>query len=231
MDYSPHAADITKAILAFHGHRAEHVFADFVEMSALAICNAVTFGKAREKREARYMQIVGKYKAEEISKFPLMLAKLTMALEERMHDVLRVVFHELSMHNSRIGQFFTPYDICKLMASLTLTNPLEIVEKHGFVKLSEPAAGSGAMVIASVDYLNDTWLNYQQEIHVTAVDVDPMCVHMAYVQFSLLNIPAVVVHGNTLTLEEHAHWYTPAHILGGWDWKLRSRRRAEEAAA
>ncbi len=28
-----------------------------------------------------------------------------------------------------------------------------------------------------------------------------------------------------MSLEEHAHWYTPAHILGGWDWKL--RRKAE----
>src|ERR1035438_3660342 len=64
-------------------------------------------------------------------------------------------------------------------------------------------------------------INYQQHLHVTAVDVDLKCVHMAYLQFALLHIPAVIVHGNSLSLEEFGRWYTPAHILGGWDWKLR----------
>jgi hypothetical protein len=62
---------------------------------------------------------------------------------------------------------------------------------------------------------------------VTAVDVDPKCVHMSYLQFSFLHIPAVIVHGNSLTLEEFDRWYTPAHILHGWDWKL---RRTSEGA-
>jgi hypothetical protein len=42
-------------------------------------------------------------------------------------------------------------------------------------------------------------------------------VHMAYIQLSLLHVPAVVVHGNTLSLEEWGYWYTPAHILDGLD--------------
>jgi hypothetical protein len=44
---------------------------------------------------------------------------------------------------------------------------------------------------------------------------------MAYLQLSLLHIPAVVILGNTLALEEREHWFTPAHILGGWSRKLR----------
>ena len=40
-------------------------------------------------------------------------------------------------------------------------------------------------------------------------------------------IPAVIVHGNSLTLEEWDHWHTPAHIMDGWDWKLRNARPAE----
>lgn len=52
---------------------------------------------------------------------------------------------------------------------------------------------------------------------------------MAYVQLSLLHIPAVVIHGNTLALEERSHWLTPAHIMGGWEWKLAAAdRRAAE---
>ena len=43
---------------------------------------------------------------------------------------------------------------------------------------------------------------------------------MLYLQFSPLYIPAVIVHGNNRGLEEFDHWYTPAHILDGWNWKL-----------
>ena len=46
---------------------------------------------------------------------------------------------------------------------------------------------------------------------------------MAYIHFSLLHIPAIVVHGNSLTLEEWDHWATPAHILGFWDHRLKNR--------
>jgi hypothetical protein len=31
---------------------------------------------------------------------------------------------------------------------------------------------------------------------------------------------AVIIHGNTLSLEEFGRWYTPAHIMDGWTWKL-----------
>lgn len=31
----------------------------------------------------------------------------------------------------------------------------------------------------------------------------------------------MVILGNTLALEEREHWFTPAHILGGWSRKLR----------
>jgi hypothetical protein len=45
---------------------------------------------------------------------------------------------------------------------------------------------------------------------------------------SLLHIPAIVVHGNALTLDVWGLWYTPAHVLGGWGRKL-ERRVAQRA--
>jgi len=51
-------------------------------------------------------------------------------------------------------------------------------------------------------------------------------VHMAYIQLSLLHIPALVVHGNSLSAETWSAWMTPAHVLGLWDIQL---RRQEEA--
>jgi len=43
----------------------------------------------------------------------------------------------------------------------------------------------------------------------------------AVARFALLGIPAVIVLGNTLTLEQREVWHTPGHIMGLWDIKLR----------
>ena len=32
-----------------------------------------------------------------------------------------------------------------------------------------------------------------------------------------------LTHGNALTSEEWEHWYTPAHVIGGWGARLRER--------
>jgi hypothetical protein len=82
------------------------------------------------------------------------------------------------------------------------------------------------MVIALAREMLSQGVNYQQHLHVTAVDIDIRAVHMTYLPLSLLHVPAVVVHGNTLSVEEWSRWYTPAHIIGGWQWRL--RRRAGE---
>ena len=48
---------------------------------------------------------------------------------------------------------------------------------------------------------------------------------MAYVQLSLAHVPAIIVHGNSLSMQEWGHWFTPAHIVGGWDRRLRAHRQ------
>ena len=77
------------------------------------------------------------------------------------------------------------------------------------------------MIIALALELKEQGVNYQKQLHVTAVDVDAKCVHMTYLQLALLHIPAVVVHGNSLSLEEYGRWHTPAHIMNGWNYRLR----------
>lgn len=70
------------------------------------------------------------------------------------------------------------------------------------------------MVMGLVNALKN--VNHCSQIVVTGVDIDLKCVHMAYLQLSLYGIPAVIIHGNTLTCEEWSRWYTPSYIMGGW---------------
>lgn len=204
-------------------HSHWQVFADFCEMSAIAFSNAVDFIH-RDEREERYLQIIKRYDRAELNALAQGLSHLTLAMEHETRDVLGRTFHDLELHNKWAGQFFTPYDVCRMMAQMTIgdTNDLqERIKERGYVTAQEPAVGSGAMVIALAQEMREAGINYQQHLHVTAIDIDLKCVHMAYVQFSLLHIPAVIIHGDTLAVKEYSHWYTPAHLLDGWQWKLR----------
>jgi type I restriction-modification system DNA methylase subunit len=223
--------DLSKTIRELsHRHSTHNVFSDFIEMAALALSNAVDI-RHYEKREARYMEIVRKYSADEVQKFPKALAHLTDAFEEETTDHLGRLFHDLELHNTYRGQFFTPYHLSRMMAQMTFGDDHKaIIGERGFLNAQEPACGSGGMVLALADVMRSAGVNYQKHLHVTAVDIDARCVHMAYVQMTLMHIPAVIVHGNTLTLEEYDHWHTAAHVLGFWDGKLARMRREDRPA-
>lgn len=221
---------IAKLLRSVHNHNPYPLFSDCMESMACAISNAVDFNQ-RAEREKRYMANVERYGRDVMGVFSQVMAHTVEALDQEWGDVLGQTFHELELHNDARGQFFTPYDLCRLMAQMTFgaEDLAEKVAQRGYITAQEPAAGSGAMVIALAEAMKAQGVNYQQHLHVTAIDVDPRAVHMAYVQLSLLHIPAVVIVGNTLSMEMGDHWYTPAHILGGWDWKLRRTEREPEA--
>ncbi|MGY6123672.1 N-6 DNA methylase (plasmid) [Paraburkholderia strydomiana] len=236
----PHKAAIIKLMREFtHSHDPYTVFADFVEVSAIAISSKVDKSQF-EAREKRYLEIVGKYKREEVNRFAAMFAELQMCYRTRIDaigdpgsghepagglgDVLGEIFMALELGNARAGQFFTPYSVSLLMAMMTVGDGASVREQ-GFVTLQEPACGSAGMVVATAQAMHQVGLNYPESLHATCVDIDPRCVHMAYVQLSLMGIPAVVVHGNALSLEVWSVWYTPAHIFVGWGRKLRRGRQ------
>jgi type I restriction-modification system DNA methylase subunit len=202
------------------------IFSDFCELSAITLSNAVDLVH-RGKREARYLQLVKHYNREEIDQFPRLFALLVEALERRgFADLLGELHARLELHNKVAGQYYTPYNVCLCMAKMMLIRDDTVnraLEERGFLTLAEPCVGSGALVIAAAEALHDEKINYQQQLHVTAVDIAATCVHMAYLQFTLLNIPAVVVLGDSLGGEARERWLTPAHIWGLWDVKLRRK--------
>lgn len=204
-----------------HRHHTHEVFRDFCALSALSISNAVDRVHYKE-READYLRIIQRYTKDEAKRFAEMLSSVVLALEDHMQDFLGMCFMDLDLGGHWAGQFFSPYEVAKMMALMACPD-VESFAASGkrFVTYMEPAVGAGAMIIASADALRTNGLNYQQMMHVTAIDLDLTAAHMAYIQFSLLHIPAIVLHGNSLTNKMHSHWITPAHVLGLWDHKLR----------
>lgn len=199
-------------------HQTWRVFADFCEMAAISIAQCPL---PNAEREARYLKLIAAYDhGEERFAFSRMLGAVVAGLEQEPHDFLGSAFMELELGSHWHGQFFTPYEVCRMISEVLIGERCEEIEHRGFVRASEPAAGAGAMVIALAEVLEARGYNPQTQLHVTAVDVDPTAAHMAFVQLALLGIPAHVVVGNTLTLEERETFTTPLHHLGFWNARL-----------
>ncbi|HCC35987.1 MAG TPA: hypothetical protein DEQ02_10345 [Ruminococcaceae bacterium] len=202
------------------------MFSDFVELGALAVANSAdrTAG-VWQKRENRYLEIIKAYQPEEQALFPEMFADLVSALEYELTwsnapvDVLGRLFHGLELHNKYNSQFFTPQPVCDMMAAIALGDGNEQLKKQGYITMNEPCCGSGAMALGFAKAMLDKGLNYCRQLVVAATDIDLKCVHMCYLQLSLYGIPAVVIHGDTITLKEWSHWFTPVYIMGGWRYK------------
>ena len=221
-------ARLIQKLARSRGH--DRVFADFVELSGLSLSNAVD--KAQfDTREARYHDIRKGYAREEFERFPEMLGLLALVMEEAgFDDVLGGIYMELELGNARSGQFFTPYHVSRMMASIAVGDGAD-VRRRGFLDMAEPACGAGGIVIAMADAMQGAGISYQHCLHATCIDIDLRCVHMTYLQAALLHIPAIVLHGNSISGEVWSRWYTPAHVLGGWGRRLAARHQAAAAPA
>jgi type I restriction-modification system DNA methylase subunit len=201
-------------------HGISTVFDDYLTIASCAVSNAVD--KVHfDERESLYMQTIKKYSKEELQKIVELHAMVVNALEQSLYssDLLGELYHSLNLSNSRNGQFFTPIHIAEFMAEAMLGSKCTEIEEKGYVTLCEPTCGSGVMVIAAANSLYKNHYNPSQNMCVLAVDNDIRCARMAYIQLSYLGIPAVVVHGDSLAMQEYARFYTPVYVMGGWIWR------------
>lgn len=219
---SEHQRELARLLRQVAGrHSLWQVFRDFVAMAALAMSNGADRAQA-EAREVEYLGIVKRYDAADVGHFSEAFAHVVMALELGPSDFLGSLFMALELSDSWKGQFFTPYELCRAMSRMNFAggDVRRHIEAKGFITVNDPCVGAGALVIAAAESLMEQGFNYQRQLHVTAQDIDIVAVHMAYIQLSLLHIPAVVIHGNTLAGETRSTWFTLAHTSGFWRQKL-----------
>lgn len=176
------------------------VWADFVTLSAIAICNALDReGPTHDAREKEYMSIIQKYSPEERRVLPELLALLVSALEkDPEQDFLGEMFMGLELGSHWKGQFFTPYHICQLMAAVTIEGREREIQKQGWVGINDPCCGAGALLIAARNEMVRHGMGPHQALYV-AQDIDRTAALMCYIQLSLLGCAGYVVVGNSLT--------------------------------
>lgn len=183
------------------------IFADWVEMSALAIAQSI---EPDEKRKESFSSIGRKYSEDDCLVLGRMLGHLSFLLENSLDDYLGKIYMELSTGNSHTGQFFTPFHVCEMMAGIALAD-----YKGGIEYLNEPSSGGGANILAYAKVMKEKGYNYQQLLEVKAQDLDYKCVYMTYVQLSLVGVNAEVVQGNSLEGKYNVVLHTPMHVMRG----------------
>lgn len=189
MDYKK---EIIEKIRKMSGKYSVHeIFTDWIKMTAITISNAIDI-RNYNAREKEYMEVSHKYSKEEMMEISNMCSLLTEACEEKMEDVLGYIYMHLEISSTRLGQFFTPYHVCQLMAKM------QKMPEEKVIKVEEPSCGAGGNIIALAEKMKEEGINYQERLSVTCQDLDWKAVYMCYVQLSLYGIPAIVVQGDTL---------------------------------
>jgi hypothetical protein len=169
-------------------HRERHdVLADFLEMAVCAIRKkTLPPGPAADALEEQYMAVVKRNTVEDVRAMPKLLGITALAVQEGGCDFLGQLVVDLELRNDHMGQFFTPYDVSRMMAEMTMQDAGQVIAERGFVTVHEPASGAGGMIIAAADVLERQGFDIARQLYVDATDISPMCFRMTYLQASLL---------------------------------------------
>lgn len=89
---------------------------------------------------------------------------------------------------SRLGQYFTPWPICVLMAQMVMHDSAQQLARQGYVTLNDPCCGSGAMLLAGKSVLAAEYgREAAQAVRCSGQDIDALCVTMATIQLLLVD--------------------------------------------
>lgn len=209
-------------------HNKWEVWCDFIYLSASSISNS--FAKNDySNREREYLRVINKYDKKEQELFVKLFAKLIITLESNPEqDYLGKIFTRLGLTNGDKGQFFTPYDLCKLMAKMNISkNHIQkAIFENGYYSINDPTCGAGATLIASASVIKEMFKNskklFPKRILFTGQDIDMTVGLMCYLQLSILGCSGFIKIGNSLTDpirdddDIKKYWFTPTYFLGVW---------------
>ncbi len=175
------------------------VWADLMSMIACSISNAVDRTPEHfERREKEYMSCLERMGSNEL--LSQLFGIIVTALEnEPEQDFLGKMYMNLELGNHWKGQFFTPYNVCKMMSEITCGDADRRIEEQGYISINDPACGAGATLIAAVNSLKNGKHNFQNHVLFVGQDIDRIVGMMCYIQLSLLGCAGYISIGNSLT--------------------------------
>ncbi|MGP8215760.1 MAG: N-6 DNA methylase [Bacteroidia bacterium] len=167
-----------------HSKAEDAVFTDFLDM---VIC-ALSLGQYEEE----YLEIVKRYKKEEVNLFCELLAQAAIIMDDGgigLKDCLGEFFQN-HITRGRNGQFFTPEHICDFMAQINMDKETTVGKT-----ILDPCCGSGRMLLSAAKVNRNNYFY--------GADIDARCVKMTAINLCINALPGEVAWMNSLSGE---HW-------------------------
>lgn len=179
------------------------------------------------------MQIIRTYLPAEQEVFSKLLFLTVEALEaEPDQDFLGEMFMGLELCNHWKGQFFTPYNVCRMMAEMKLDDAEALIKKRGWLGINDPCCGAGALLIAARNALARRNIGHTSALFV-AQDIDRTAALMCYIQLSLLGCAGYVVIADSILYPvtgpspilpcftpEQDVWFMPMFYDKTWQYRI-----------
>lgn len=210
-------AEITRGRI----HRRE-VYRDFIDYCASSI--SVRTDPVHQGRKASLDELMKRYKKEEKAAFARTFWELAQTVVRNVkdgiyEDLLGPTYCEYGADNRALKQDFTPQDVARLLAKITVGEHHFELPSEGFSTINDPASGSGILLLAAVEELASNGFNPSEQLVIQASDRDIACAQMTYIHLSLYGIPAVIIQGDCISMKEYSRWYTPVYLWRKWVWR------------
>ena len=166
-------------LFLMNGHSRRAAFDDWLDMM---ICS---FGM--QKYEKTYLEIVGKYKKDELEKFAEMFGWLIKHLEENQFTDPLGDYFQYCITRGEHGQYFTPSHVSNMMA--------EIVSPLGQETVIDSSCGSGRMLLAAIEVARKTGY----DPYCFGADLDKTCVKMCAINLFLYGVDGEVACMNSIS--------------------------------
>ena len=175
-----------------HRHSFSTVFDDFLQMSICAL--------AHQTMEERYLEVAKRYNKSDLELIGHAFGQMFLDYEKVItpdgswKDPLGQIYMDniSKSQAGNMGQFFTPEEVCMMMAIMTTEGP---VEKD--ISALDPSSGSSRCLIAHCRVHPQNRFN----TFYVACDLDYTCVMMSVINFFMFGMKGVVIHMNSLTME------------------------------
>lgn len=167
------------------------------EMAFLALTKALS--PDQDAVEAQYMAVVRRIGDDEARRAGHLFACVWGAVQAGHGDVLGTMAAESGLLSEHLGQFFTPREVCRLIARMTMAEAPELVARQGYISVCEPCVGAGAMVLAGWEFLRESGVS-AEDAWFDCTDVSEHTAQMAYLQLAAAGVPGIVRCGDSLSL-------------------------------
>lgn len=185
------------------GHHGASVYEDWIGLMFYAF----------QRDDEHYLEIMGNYRNEgpqgrrEADYFAGATGALMQYMAQTHEEALGLLYMEYASSRHQ-GQFFTPMEVARLMASITMR---DIPEGRRF-GVADESCGAGACLIAAAKEMT-----YEQNNRAFFVgqDLSLDCARMTALNLMFFNLSGLVVWGNSLTMEVRAAWETRRSVAFG----------------